>query len=56
MKEVSTHKANDFTEFMQKMEQVGFLILDKELFIKNELQCTSIPETFKGFISGHSLV
>jgi hypothetical protein len=56
MKEVSTQQKNGFTEFMQKMEQVGFLILDKELFIKNELQCTSIPETFKGFVSGHSLV
>jgi hypothetical protein len=56
MKEVSTQQKNGFTDFMVKMEQVGFLLLNQESVIKDERQQTRIPEPFRGFINGQDLI
>ena len=56
MNEVSTQKKNRFTDFMGKMEQVGFLLLNQESVMKDDRQCLSVPKPFEGFMTSHHLI
>jgi len=56
MKDASTSKNNGFTDFMGKMEQIGFLLLNQESIIKDDRQSLSVPKPFQGFINSHHLV
>ncbi len=50
MNEIIIEKKNSFTDFMGKMEQIGFLLLNQESVKK------SAPEPFHDFMNGQDLI
>jgi hypothetical protein len=56
MNEVSTIKKNSFSEFMGKMEQVGFLLLNQESVMADDRQHLCIPAPFQGFMNSQDLI
>lgn len=53
---LKTEKEYEFSNFMKKVETVGFLLLNNESVLNDSRQSLSVPKAFQGFMNSQDLI